>query len=299
MACKNRNQHVNISVESAIRCSSIFQLIIVDWSSDEPIKQTLQKGIDDSRIVIIRVDNEEHWSLSRAYNLAASFVKTRFILKLDCDVVVNSCSIIDEYASSCNDNQYFSGDWKLARNQNEQHLNGVLFVQAQHWRAINGFDERISLYGWEDTDIHRRFSSINLEKESIHPDNFCHQEHGDNMRSQDKIALPHVIRTQYNRIMSEKLPFWNNASQNSLYKTEVVQPNYYKCSATKRVKNYEEHFNDVELEGKILLKIRYIRSNTTQQCKQKRSVQYYMTVFMSPGMYWPIYALMNYTSYFE
>lgn len=249
MACKNRNQHLRESITSWLQCPTISQIIVVDWSSDEPAIAATEQ-LRDPRVIMIRVQNESQWILSRAYNLAAQFVNSEFIFKVDVDVGINSCQLVQSIGRMFSeDKSYFTGDWRLARSENEKHLNGLLLVKTQHWREINGFDERITFYGWEDTNLHARLNSIGLQKKGIHPNMVYHIEHGNEKRAQDSTSIPLTVRIQYNRLMSEQLPSWSPKIVKSEYSIKEVTKSYFTAELIKPVLSYEEMFTEVELES--------------------------------------------------
>jgi glycosyltransferase involved in cell wall biosynthesis len=85
-ACKNRGKALSISIASWIQFDEIEEIIVTDWNSDEPIDHLTRL---DSRIKVITVPNEKYFNQPQPLNLAASLVKSEYILKLDSDTVMN------------------------------------------------------------------------------------------------------------------------------------------------------------------------------------------------------------------
>ena len=85
-ACKNRENALRISLNSWLNFKEIDEIIIVDWSSDQPLSNFLPL---DERIKIIRVDNKEYFNQPQPLNLAINFASGDRILKLDTDYVLN------------------------------------------------------------------------------------------------------------------------------------------------------------------------------------------------------------------
>ena len=70
--------------------------------------------------------NATTWSLALAYNLGSRHATGQHLLKLDCDTHLDD-RFFDKHAIA--PGMYFSGNWKRARNDNEVHLNGILFLR--------------------------------------------------------------------------------------------------------------------------------------------------------------------------
>ena len=68
-ACKNRYNALRVSLNSWLAFDEIKEIIIVDWSSDEPIGHLTKI---DKRIKVICVDNEKYFNQPQPLNLAAS-----------------------------------------------------------------------------------------------------------------------------------------------------------------------------------------------------------------------------------
>lgn len=67
-AVKNRLNTLKVSLASWLVAPGIDEIVIVDWSSDEPLASF---AAQDARIKIIRVDDESEFHLSAAFNLDA------------------------------------------------------------------------------------------------------------------------------------------------------------------------------------------------------------------------------------
>jgi len=85
-ACKNRGEALAVSISSWIQFDEVEEIIVTDWNSDEPVSHLTRL---DSRIKIITVPWEPYFNQPQPLNLAASLVKSDYILKLDSDTVMN------------------------------------------------------------------------------------------------------------------------------------------------------------------------------------------------------------------
>jgi hypothetical protein len=185
-ACKNRNKNLLISIDSWIKCIGVKEIVIVDWGSDIPVHETLQDilPISEVKIIIVSITNVRDWILTTAYNTAASYATYGKILKLDCDNIINKLFIdrhnLDQHGLT-DRRIFFSGNWKNSRNPNENHLNGVVFLNKADFDEVNGYNEHIITYGWDDSDLYSRLED-NLEHRYIDNDYIMHIEHSNKER---------------------------------------------------------------------------------------------------------------------
>eukprot|EP00957_Ditylum_brightwellii_P126947 9678235-Ditylum_brightwellii.AAC.1 len=56
-------------METWLMVRGVNEVVVVDWSSIEPVEPALRR-LNDDRIKVVRVEGEPSWVLSRAYNLA-------------------------------------------------------------------------------------------------------------------------------------------------------------------------------------------------------------------------------------
>ncbi len=206
-ACKNREESLKISLQSWLCFEQIKEIIIVDWSSD----QSLSYLVDiDERIKVIRVENQKYFNLSQPLNLAAKFSTQDYILKMDCDYILNPYhSFFDNY--DIDENSFISGNhnvkpyeyWNgegygidlksmhivdiynyvVTYTHYFKYLKGMLFVNRKAFEKIGGFNENIDNYGWEDSDIIHRLELLGLEHKKIDYDHsLIHIPHPDRKR---------------------------------------------------------------------------------------------------------------------
>ena len=183
-ACRNRSTQLMISLETWCKCEEVSEIIIVDWSSSDLVINRVEK-IPDSRISVVRVESESRWILSHAFNLAARFAKFDLLCKLDADYCLH-----EEFFKNHKlvPGSFYSGSSRRARNSNEKHLNGFLFLHRKDFFDINGYNERIIFYGWEDTDLTRRLIGLGLNRNRIDNHYIEHISHSDSHRIQDMQA---------------------------------------------------------------------------------------------------------------
>ena len=210
-ACKNRNNALRVSLNSWLTFDEIKEIIIVDWSSDEPINYLTKL---DKRIKIIRVDNEQYFNQPQPLNLAASIATGDYILKVDCDYMINpyfdffECYKIDENSFLCGQDSYecrheywdenlkayavnFHGmdvgelmKYSHTYSPLFKYLTGLCFVSRENYWKVGGYDERMGkYYAYEDDQMTKRLSMLGLEcKKLVHNYNIIHIPHPDKKR---------------------------------------------------------------------------------------------------------------------
>lgn len=131
------------------------------------------------RIQIVRVEGQTQWMLGRAVNLGVRSASFSRILKLDADSQLTS-SFLTQHPMPVG--AFYSGNWRHARNENERHLNGVLYVSKADFFAVGGYDERFGTYGWDDDDLYERLEQLGLMHGSFLMDSLVHLAHPDSLR---------------------------------------------------------------------------------------------------------------------
>jgi len=180
----NRTENLLRSVVSWNEILELNEIVIVDWSSDNPIKiEDLPSPKNNKKITLIRVLSETKWILSQAFNLGISFVKYDKLLKIDSDVELNKNFFKKHIVS---DSCFYSGNWENAKCKNEIHLNGQLLCPTKKFLQINGYNERINTYGYDDTDLYDRLVNSGLIKYDLDYEYMNHIETPDEKRSESQ-----------------------------------------------------------------------------------------------------------------
>lgn len=134
--------------------------LVVDWSSEEPIRRADLPH--DSRIRLVRVDQESFWSPSLAYNFAISLVSTEYVMRMDADCW--PCANWNPF-SSLNSNQILVGQGGAGRF-------GQFLMPLKFFHDVGGFNEYMRGWGFEDKDLLYRLQSLKgCGLIAIHDDN--------------------------------------------------------------------------------------------------------------------------------
>ena len=86
--CMNRNENLRKALITWLELD-VDEIVIVDWSSIEPVEETI-KDLIDERVKIIRVDDEEKWVLTYGFNVGLRFTRYSKVFKFDADIQVTS-----------------------------------------------------------------------------------------------------------------------------------------------------------------------------------------------------------------
>ena len=152
------------ALNSWVFVTEISEIVLVDWRStvrfvDSVVNMSRLLHAQNKRVTLVEVLPESGhssgagWRIGAAFNLGLSYISTEYILKLDCDTWLHKDFI--------KLNRLFGvgfryGNWETALDDNDNHLNGVFFARTEHVRGVHGFDERLTLYGWDDSDLYLR-----------------------------------------------------------------------------------------------------------------------------------------------
>jgi uncharacterized protein YodC (DUF2158 family) len=210
-ACKNRYDALRVSLNSWLAFNEIKEIIIVDWSSDTPINSLTKL---DKRIKVVRVNDEKYFNQPQPLNLAASIATGDYILKLDCDYIINpyfsffEAYAIDQNSFVCGQDSYECKHeyWdenlqgyainfhnmdvgelmKYSHSYSPlfKYLTGLCFVSRQNYWKVGGYDERMGkYYAYEDDQMTKRLSMMGLECKKLNQDyNVIHIPHPDKKR---------------------------------------------------------------------------------------------------------------------
>ena len=207
-ACKNRKKALQISLQSWIIAEEVKEIIIVDWSSDEPLSDLTKMS---SKVKVIRVDNKKYFNQPQPLNLAASLTTGDSILKFDVDHVINpywdffknypiDANTFASGSPNYNSPEYMSDgvsmvdfnsmsfqdtvDYCNIYSEYFKSLFGMIHVTRENFFKCGGFNENLGeFYGFEDQELQIRLESLGLNHTKINYDhNLFHIPHPDKKR---------------------------------------------------------------------------------------------------------------------
>lgn len=243
----NRTENIISNINSWLK-QSINELLIIDWSSDIEFYDIIN-SYNDSRIKYIRVENEEKYIRTYAQNLGLLLCNYNKICKLDCDIILSD-NFFENHI--LNDNMFYVGDYLCARNDNERYVHGNIYMHTYDFMRVNGYNELITTYGWEDSDFTIRLLLLGLQKRLFNLDMIYHTPHSNLLRTINinSMASPEIL-IRANKMMIENLPLWNNIYKKQEYNIIKNNENYY----------IVERINKIETEGIVNYFDNILRNN--------------------------------------
>lgn len=220
-AVKNRSLPLRYSIPSWLSHPNVCQLILVDWCSDVPVHLQLKEadipGWPDSRVSVVRIEQQPVWNLARAYNLGLRFVVGECIFKADADIVMVG-DIVERKPTP--GETFLAGNWANARNRNETFLNGSLLIATNDMLSVGGYDERVDRYGWDDDDLYQRLRNRNLRRIGFKHGVLFHLPHSDRSRIAHQTTVSNNPKesVQVQRILAEHRKPWSATSVGMNYR---------------------------------------------------------------------------------
>ncbi|WP_176212856.1 glycosyltransferase family 2 protein, partial [Halomonas sp. BC1] len=227
--CMNRNENLIKSMHSWLKLP-VDEIIIVDWSSTVPVTDSLS-CFDDQRIKIIRVEGERKWVLTYAFNVGLRFSRFSKIFKLDADIYVKDNFLENNYFAH---GEFIRGSWEksLEAGLDDQiFVNGSFGASKDDLKKIGYYNEYITTYGWDDSDLYERLAvKAGLKTKYLVID-----------------SLIHIEQKQEERTINQSLP-----NSNFLGKVSVTEFNNSVNKYIARVHDFwtENKLNDYFLERK-------------------------------------------------
>lgn len=213
ISIKNRKEHLLNNLASWLYHTEVKEVILVDWSSSPTVEQILltHKQGDDPRIRIVRVENQDTFIRTWCQNWGVRWARYPVLFKLDVDIQLVPGWI--------NKNPMFpgiyrAGDWRFARNKNETYTHGSVLCWSRDYWWINGYNERITTYGYDDCDFYYRLQISGINRCIFDFDYWHHLPHNDHARIKEidtSMNPDHEIIKNQNKII--QYPPWNRADQ--------------------------------------------------------------------------------------
>lgn len=261
--CMGRHETIKMTAPAWLAIKGVDEIILVDWSSEPPLESAIRAIPGGDRIRIIRVNGESKWVLSRAYNLAINATHFSHVIRTDCDYHVEPDFVAahrdiienDANTTSVSDRptnlKYFAGNYDLARNENEVHLNGAVFIKRKDFLNVGGYDERIQTYGWDDEDLYNRLHHAGFKKLNISYDHVSHVSHDNTGRAQSGVKFA-TVEIDLNSLLLSKLKPWSKNIGMGTHYDEVKgasSKNRLVLEAASRPKSLQELVSESDYES--------------------------------------------------
>jgi len=160
----------------------INEIIIVDWSSTDNIAQVIDNH-QNGNVWRVRINGKESYHRTKPINTGIRFASSNYILKLDSDIKVNEH--IFDHLQFIDTLQGFNEIESLI-DDNSKHLFGTCFFKKDMFLRVNGYNEDIENYGFEDVDFYKRLSELYEKIHISSVDMGIHIPHSDDIRLENQ-----------------------------------------------------------------------------------------------------------------
>lgn len=226
-AIKNRWEMLRESLPTWLACDDIQDVVIVDYGSAVPVHSALSdEGIDDERIRVVQVLHVDSWCLSKAYNIAFSHARCNCIAKMDTDYRLLNTSFFKDHP--LRRGIFYSGNWRNSRDENEDHLNGFVYMYKHDFFRVNGYSEHIVTYGRDDEDLYERLRLAAVERRDIAHDCLHHIPHGDDLRTRHQRMNTDNCHDEI--IYNEGVKIWTESDYRDCHHTLQARGNLWYSS---------------------------------------------------------------------
>ena len=176
--CMNRASSLRQTLPSWLACPEVDEVVVVDWSSQVPIHQELH-DLNDPRILHVRVEGQAHWCAARCHNVEIHASSSEALLRIDSDIRLRP-----EFFSKhpLQPNIFWNAEWKNSgkipgNNGDDVHLNGTIYTRRANFLRVNGYNEWLRSYGYEDDDLYNRLLAAGIVRAHIRRDLLEHLPH--------------------------------------------------------------------------------------------------------------------------
>lgn len=229
---KNRTSHLLKNMDSWLS-AGMNEIIILDWSSDE-ILLPIILNYKNNKIRYVRVENENKYIRSYAQNLGAKLCRYNKLLKLDADIEIKNPNFLSEHP--IRHGEFYVSDYLCARDSNERFTHGITYLYLEDYFKVNGYNEFIKDYGWDDSDFTIRLLIAGLHKKLFNLNMIYHLPHTNNSRIKNCTNFHPYLLTQLHRICCLNSKLWDNSFETQKFLVTQINSNYLVCQRTTNTK---------------------------------------------------------------
>jgi hypothetical protein len=149
------------------------EIVVVDWCNAMPLRESLRR-FSDPRLVIVRAIDQPYWLAAKCHNLELQTITGEVLLRLDNDVLLGKNFFTHHPLEP---GSFYAGNWRTAPTYNEVGLTGTLYVHTTDLFAVNGYNERLTSFGYDDDDLYDRLVASGLRRIDVDFETLEHVEH--------------------------------------------------------------------------------------------------------------------------
>ena len=152
-----------------------FPVTVVDYDCPEGTGDFVAANFPG--VNLVRVKDRPLFNHSEARNIGAANSSSKLLAFIDADVLLKSTFSKFVETIDFAGGQFFIGDGAF-----DDTVVGACIVQRRHFERINGYDEVIVGWGYEDIDLYVRLRVGGLERRFFPHDALTPIKHGDDLR---------------------------------------------------------------------------------------------------------------------
>ena len=211
-AVMNRNYYLKKTLPSWLACDGVGEIVVLDWSSTEEVRNIVDE-FQDGRIFLVRIDNKKRFHQPKSKNLKIRFCSNEKILSIDSDIQILRPDFIER--NKLSKGLFFHGHYSI-----QKYTTGTCLINKSDFFKVNGYNEYMFSYGFEDLDFYRRLSEIGIvgygftaNKKYIYHLPHSNSERMNSVHTLFKVFFNNPIyrSEQFNRKLSRILK-WNSRS---------------------------------------------------------------------------------------
>jgi len=174
--CRDRESFLLQVLPTWLQEKAVDEIIIVDWSSAVPLRETLADflTLNRNRLKVAVAHNQTRWNASKCRNLGLQVATGDIVLRLDSDVIL--------YPGFPSQHPMRRGVFYARTPHRPSPLWGTCLVWRRDILGVNGYNERLIGYGWEDDDLFNRLQYFGLSQLGVDFSLLKHIDHNDELR---------------------------------------------------------------------------------------------------------------------
>lgn len=195
--CKGRIEHAL----RAVPTWSDFPVVFVDYDCPQLTgKAILAAG--GPKVSVIFERNKKWFNLSKARNIAIPYVRTPWVMFLDCDMIMKP-GFKEHIYDLLEEKTIYEFEHKVAG------FAGTIICTVDDFIKVEGFDEDANGYGYEDSQFKNKMYHIGSKVVFMNPDFFEHIAHSEVERVQHyEIKHPSMSHRNNVDVLNRKFSEW-------------------------------------------------------------------------------------------
>jgi glycosyltransferase involved in cell wall biosynthesis len=175
--CKNRLPHLKQTLPLMLQ-QPRAEVIVVDYGCEQGTETWVKEHHPQAKLV--RVNDDPVFCAARARNMGAKTASHETLCFIDADVLMHL-----EFAKWLEFNQD-SNSFYLYPDPKAVELVGFLIVAREHFFKVSGYDEAITGWGGEDSDLYERLAMTGLSVSPVPVESISSISHDDELRQVGK-----------------------------------------------------------------------------------------------------------------